>query len=72
MATPGGMGLPACYGPMLAPVTDLAVTSLAEFSARRAPGAASSATNEGLARQCFDKVCSSLMQQRSKGLLPIV
>ncbi len=60
VATPGGMGMPAFYGPMLAPVTALAVTSLADFSARRAPGAASGATNEGLARQCFDRVRSAL------------
>ncbi len=72
MATPGGMGLPAFYGPMLAPVTDLDVTSLADFSVRRAPGALSGATNEGLARQCFDKVCSSLLQQCSEGPLPCV
>ncbi|CAL5229802.1 g13197 [Coccomyxa viridis] len=56
VATPGGMGLPAFYGPMLAPVTDLDVTSLADFSVRRVLGAPSGATNEGLARQCFDKV----------------
>ena len=72
VATPGGMGLPAFYGPMLAPVTALAVTSLADFSARRALSAPSGATNEGLARQCFDQVCSSLKQQCSEGPLPCV
>ena len=59
MATPGGMGLPGFYGPMLAPVMDLAVASLASFSVRHAPGAASGATNEGLAQQCFEKVRST-------------
>ncbi len=57
IATPGGMGLPAFYAPMLAPTTSLAVTSLAEFSARQAGETLSGATNEGLCQQCFDKVC---------------
>lgn len=63
--------MPAFYGPMLAPVTDLAVTSLADFSARRAPGAASGATAEGLARQCFDKVCCHPHHKRlNRGAAP--
>ena len=68
VATPGGMGLPAFYGPMLAPVTALAVASLADFSARRAPGAASGATNEGLARQCFDQARCALHSSALEGL----
>ena len=57
IATPGGMGLPAFYAPMLAPATSLAVTSLASFSARQPAGTPSGATNEGLSQQCFDRVC---------------
>ena len=56
IATPGGLALPAFYTPMLAPVTPLAVTSLADFSIRHPEGTASAATNEGLSRQCFDRV----------------
>ena len=56
IATPGGLPLPAFYGPMLAPVTTLAITSLADFSARHPQGGArSGATNEGVPQQCFDK-----------------
>jgi len=58
IATPGGMALPAFYGPMLAPVTPLAVQSLADFSDRQPQGTASGATNEGLSHQCFDRVRS--------------
>ena len=57
IATPGGLALPAFYTPMLAPMTPLAVTSLADFSTRHPEGTASAATNEGLSRQCFDRVC---------------
>jgi len=62
ISTPGGMALPAFYGPMLAPVTPLAVQSLADFSDRQPQGTASGATNEGLAYQCFDRVRSRLIE----------
>lgn len=41
---------------MLAPFTRLAVSSLADFSARLPQGTPSDATNEGIAVQCFQKV----------------
>ncbi|EIE21073.1 hypothetical protein COCSUDRAFT_56993 [Coccomyxa subellipsoidea C-169] len=56
VATPGGIGLPRFWPPMLAPFTRLAVSSLADFSARLPQGTPSDATNEGVAVQCFQKV----------------
>ena len=56
IGTPGGLGLGGYWAPMLAPYTDLAVSSLADFSARKPPGTPSRATNEGTHQQCFAKV----------------
>ena len=56
VGTPGGLGLAGYWAPMLAPFTNLAVSSLADFSARAPRGAPSRATNEGTHQQCFAQV----------------
>ena len=56
IATPGGLGLSSFWAPMLAPFTTLAVSSLADFSARARQGTPSGATREGTARQCFARL----------------
>ena len=60
VGTPGGLGLAGYWAAMLAPFTDLAVSSLADFSARAPRGAPSGATNEGTHQQCFAQVTSDI------------
>ena len=59
VGTPGGTGMPAYFGPMLAPFTKQPVMSLADFSERRPAaqqGTPHDDCQEPPSGQCFDKV----------------